>query len=131
MREIIEARFANKDYAYVAYDDSGQIIGALWLLDSEEELLQQKLLFQDFDQLPKQVVNLFVVPNLGKKSVGTRLLKFAVEQASDEGVKTIISAIDSRNKASIRVHEKTGFFVYAAWKQKTVMGVTRRYYSLV
>lgn len=54
--------------------------------------------------------SVYVHKNHYRKGIGTKLLKFIIEEANKRQIKTMIASIASENSDSINLHEKLGFY---------------------
>ena len=53
--------------------------------------------------------SVYIHNNHHRKGIGSKLMKFLIEEAKQREVKTMIACIDAENKGSILIHEKLGF----------------------
>ena len=54
-------------------------------------------------------VTIYMHPDFGGKGIGTALMDYLVRESERAGIWTLFAAIFPENKASIRLHEKSGF----------------------
>lgn len=62
-------------------------------------------------------LSIYISPEHHGKGIGTRLMKQLIIKAEEYGFYTILSRITSESEASIKLHEKFGFFTSGVMKE--------------
>jgi L-amino acid N-acyltransferase YncA len=64
-----------------------------------------------FDSTLKRTAEItyFLMPEMARQGIGTKILDNFIEQARNMGVDNILACISSRNEESLRFHAKNGF----------------------
>jgi L-amino acid N-acyltransferase len=66
--------------------------------------------FRDFPGYARTVEHsVYVAANAQRRGIGRTLLAELIVRARDKGMEAMVGGIDSRNAASIRLHEQAGF----------------------
>lgn len=100
---LIETSKNLKTIAEIIEDENGKNIGYLWVpFNSDEE---SGFTFAD-------IQDIYIEKEYRQSGIASQLIKYAEDKAKINGAKVIRSGTGCENIASIRLHEKLGFYQY-------------------
>ncbi len=89
--------------AEIIEDENGKTLGYLWVPFLEDS--ESCFCFAD-------IQDIYIEPEYRNRGIAIDLLKYAEENAKQNGAVVIRSGTGCENSASLALHEKTGYYVY-------------------
>lgn len=95
------------DTALIAMDKNNRALGAVWY-----RLFDEPNKGYGFVDIRTPEIGIAVVAEARGLGIGTSLMKNIIEQASEDGYKSLSLSVDPENTNAVRVYRKLGFIEY-------------------
>ena len=99
-----------EEFPFFVYEENGEVLGYAYL----SKLGERKGYHISCD------LSIYVKNGLQRKNIGSLLLSEAIKRAKEKNFENMFSIITSKNEASVKFHEKHGFFLCANLKNCAV-----------